>query len=32
MDKNITVPESMVSMLFGDANALHEMLAKLISM
>lgn len=32
MVKNITVPESMVSMLFGDVNALHEMLAKLISM
>ncbi len=32
MDKNVTVPESMISMLFGDINDLHGMLAKIISM
>lgn len=32
MDKNVSVPESMVSMLFGDINALHGMLTKMISM
>lgn len=32
MDRNVTVPESMISMLFSDINTLHGMLAKLISM
>lgn len=32
MDKNVTVPESMISMLFGDVTALHGMLARMISM
>lgn len=32
MDKNVSVPESMVSMLFGDINTLHGMLSKMISM
>ena len=32
MDKNVTLPESMISMLFGDVTALHGMLARMISM
>lgn len=32
MDKNVSVLESMVSMLFGDINVLHGMLTKMISM
>ena len=32
MDKNVTVPESMITMLFGDVTALHGMLARMISM
>ena len=32
MDKNVTVPESMISMLFGDVTALYGMLARMISM
>lgn len=32
MDKNVSVPENMASMLFEDINALYGMLAKLISM
>lgn len=32
MDKNVTVPESMICMLFSDINTLHGMLHKIISM